>query len=505
MLILIAALVRCLIAGSINLGNDEVYYRMYAQYLQWNYFDHPPAVGWLIRISTFNLYFDNELFIRLGAIVSAAITTWFIFLSGQKLHNAYTGFLAAVIYTASIYGNIIAGTFILPDSPQMACWSAGMYLLIDLARDNHINQTKKANLLLFGIVAGLGMLCKIHTSFLWFGLLLYLVLYNRNWLKEPALYTSGLITLLLFFPVIKWNIENHFVTYLYHSERVDVSSGGFDPGALAGFIGGQVLYTNPIIFYFIILSVIAAFKNKLPVLTPQKRLLLCCSLPLIIVAACIAFFKPVLPHWSGPAYYGLMLFTALYFSSRKTSSTFANKIIPKPLLAACALHLIVIAAGILMIRFMPGTLGKKGGSTLGDGDFTLDMYGWHTVKDNFKTLLKNDQVAGVMKTDAVIVSNKWFPAAHIDFYLAMPLNIDLVAIGDTNDIHQYIWINKERRKLKSGDDCYCIVPSNNFIDVNAVYQPYFKTILPPEIVEQKRNGKTCRLFYIWRMKGFIPN
>jgi len=148
---------------------------MYAQYLQWNYFDHPPIVGWLIRFTTANLYLDNELFIRLGAVVSAAITTWLIFLSGSKLDNAYTGYLAAVLYTATLYGSIIAGTFILPDSPQMVCWAAGIYLLLSTVKYNRVNRKQKKDLLLFGLVAGLCLLCKIHTVFLWMGFLLFFI------------------------------------------------------------------------------------------------------------------------------------------------------------------------------------------------------------------------------------------------------------------------------------------------------------------------------------------
>lgn len=169
MLILLATITRLIAAGCIELGNDEVYYRMYAQHLQWNYFDHPPLVGWLIRCTSLNLSLDNELFIRLGAVASAAITTWLLFLCGKKLATEYTGFLAAAIYTATIYGSIIAGIFILPDSPQMVCWVAGLYLLIDIAKYSSINRTKKRKLVLFGIVMGAGMLCKIHTSFLWLG------------------------------------------------------------------------------------------------------------------------------------------------------------------------------------------------------------------------------------------------------------------------------------------------------------------------------------------------
>ena len=101
-----------LVASTINLGNDEVYYRMYAQELQWNYFDHPPMVGWLIRFTTFNLTIDTTFFIRLGAILCSTIVTWLFYLSGKKISNEQTGFYAASIYTATVYGSIIAGTFI---------------------------------------------------------------------------------------------------------------------------------------------------------------------------------------------------------------------------------------------------------------------------------------------------------------------------------------------------------------------------------------------------------
>ena len=504
LLIIIATIVRCVTACCIELGNDEVYYRMYAQYLQWNYFDHPPVVGWLIRFTTVNLYLDNELFIRLGAIASAAITTWFIFLSGKKINNAYTGYLAAVIYTATIYGSVIAGTFILPDSPQMVCWSACIYLLLKISGYSHINRTKKNDLLLFGLVAGLGMLCKIHTVFLWLGLLLYIIQHNRQWLKEPVLYISGILTMLLFYPVIKWNIDNHFITYRYHSERVNIAGSGLDIGSFLSFAGGQVLYCNPIIFIFIILAVVAAFKNNLPLLVSQKRILLCCSLPLIIVASIVSLFKNVLPHWTGPAYYGLVLLMACYCSKQKVKTIFEKRVMPRSLLAACSLQLLLITAGVLLINFMPGTLGKKDKLHLGEGDFTLDMYGWNGLEREFEKVLQTDQQSGIMKKDAVIICNKWFPASHIDHYVAMPLQKELLAIGDTNDIHQYAWINNERRTLQPGDDAWCIVPSNYYIDAKVFYAAYFSTILPSEIIAQKRNGKLCRYFYAWRMKNFIP-
>lgn len=122
LLILFASLLRCIAAISIDLGNDEVYYLSYAQHLQWNYFDHPPMVALLIRLTTFNLYFHNEFFVRLGPIVLAAINTWLIFIIARKLKDEQAGFIAALLFTASPYCSIIAGLFILPDSPQLFYW-----------------------------------------------------------------------------------------------------------------------------------------------------------------------------------------------------------------------------------------------------------------------------------------------------------------------------------------------------------------------------------------------
>jgi hypothetical protein len=281
-----------------------------------------------------------------------------------------------------------------------------------------------------------------------------------------------------------------------------VADSVLDISSLLTFLSGQIFYSNPIIFFFIILSTIAAFKNDLPVLSSQKRLLLYCSLPLILIATGISLFKNVLPHWTGPAYSGLILLTACYFSKQKLKTNFEKRIMPRQLLTASSFQLLVIAAGILLINFMPGTLGKKDNLILGEGDFTLDMYGWRKFEKAVKRTIQTDLRSGIMRKDAVIISNKWFPASHVDYYVAMPMQKDLLAIGDTNDIHQYAWINNKRKKLHPGDDAYCIVPSNYYFDPKELYAPFFSIILPPQIIEQRRGGKICRYFYIWRLKNF---
>jgi len=172
-------------------------------------------------------------------------------------------------------------------------------------------------MLLFGTAAGLGMLCKIHSAFLWLGLILYILIYKREWLQKPALYFSGLITIAFFYPVIKWNIDNGFITFLYHGKRVNVTNSGISFSDLFTFLGGQVFYLNPIVFACTALALLSSLRNNLPILISHKRILLLTSLPLILVACCIAVFKPVLPHWTGPGYTGLLLLTAAWFTKKR--------------------------------------------------------------------------------------------------------------------------------------------------------------------------------------------
>src|SRR5215213_3642628 len=103
----------------LELGNDEAYYWLYSQYLQWNYFDHPPMVAVWIRIFTLNLVFSNEGFLRLGSVVGCALSTWFVFKAVATLHSEKAGWFAACLYNASFYAGITAGVYIMPDTPQM--------------------------------------------------------------------------------------------------------------------------------------------------------------------------------------------------------------------------------------------------------------------------------------------------------------------------------------------------------------------------------------------------
>ena len=85
LIIVLSVLVRGLLAWWLELGNDEVYYWTYALYPALSHFDHPPMVGFFIQVFSFNLFWDNELFLRLSSVVLGGFNTWIIYNIGREI------------------------------------------------------------------------------------------------------------------------------------------------------------------------------------------------------------------------------------------------------------------------------------------------------------------------------------------------------------------------------------------------------------------------------------
>jgi Dolichyl-phosphate-mannose-protein mannosyltransferase len=501
LLIAISTILRLFFASTLELSNAEVYYWVYSLHLQWNYFDHPPIVAWLIRLTTVNLLFHSELFVRLGAIIASAICTWLIFKIGTVVNNLQTGWFAALLYTSSIYCSIASGTFILPDSPQMVFWLSSVLILVKISHLNTYDPKSTFLWCLFGLMTGLCIMSKVHGVFIWFGVALYSLFINRAWLKYPGIYFSAIITLIIISPIFIWNLQNNFISYEFHSSRIRligerVHVSGFIKGLLA-----VILITNPVNFFLIYSNLIWAFKGKFAVDKKDIQLLLFCSLPLIVVLLFISLFRETFPHWSGPAYSCLLILPAI-----KLSSVFEKerRDIPNGIKVALAFMIIMAVSEIIATNYYPGTSSEqKEGLYIGKGDYSLDMYGWKEAGEKFDSLYRSDVEKKIMPLSAPIIVTNWFPAAHIDFYIATKTKQQTLGIGDILSLHQYYWMNQYKKQLKNGDSAYFIVPSNlfNYKTFDAVNNNFMSYDMPLD-VSQFRSGIICKQLYVFRLKGY---
>ncbi len=495
-LVLISAFVRFVLAALLEMGNDEVYYWTYAVFPDWSHFDHPPMVGWFIQIFTLDLLLDSELALRMTSIIIGSLNTYLIYLLGRMIRDEATGWYAALLYTASIYCFLITGTFILPDTPQSLFWIMSLYFLMTAFNSP---QAGRSQMLFAGISIGLAMLSKYTSVFLWGGAALYILLYDRKWLRSAWLYISMLVTAALFMPVIVWNIDSDFISFTYQGERVGFFGSGLRPDYFLQELSGQFFYNNPVNVVIIVMALVASFRKKITIEKQQSRIILLTSLPLILTFLFISLFSTTLPHWTGPAYYGLILLSAAYLRERQFKKL---KIIPASLIVSLSILTLVIVVGFLQINFGLFYTGKeKSVQKFGQQDLSLDIYGWKQVGEAFGEIRHRDLSNGLMEVDDPVISYRWFPAAHLDYYVARPAGIHVLAIGSLERIHKYAWINQQRGGFIPGMNAYFITTSRDYADPFELYDNYFETIVPADTIPIYRNRKTAGYAFVFRMYG----
>ena len=502
-LIAIATVVRFRFTFATELGNDEVYYWAYAAFPDWSHFDHPPMVGWVIQLFTLNLAFDSEAFIRLAAVVCAAIATWLMYLVGRRLGGERAGLFAAILHTSAAYGSVLAGVVILPDAPLVVFWLLALWLLLEVLPAGMIGPREKRLALLAGGAIGLAILSKYQGVFLGIGALLYVVLYDRRWLRQPALYGSMALAALIASPILVWNLKNDFISFTYQGGRVA-------PGLslrldyLGTEIGGQVLYQNPVTWVLIAVAVFAVARGAQVVERTDLRILLLNALPLWLVFTGFSLFRSTLPHWTGPAYLPLIALAGVYWAQRfggPEKNGFAA--VPWRLNASMILLVVVLAAVTVASQFIPQGYGVKEPETRrGQRDPTMDIFGMDQVRAGVEGILARDVETGLMSADAPLMSFRWFPAAHLDYYVATPLGRRLLAAGPLSAVHKYWWINRRREPLAVGDDAYYVAVSNWYSDPEESFGRLFDSIEPPDTIRVEREGAHVKNAFVYRLRGY---
>jgi hypothetical protein len=494
LIISINLIIKVLPATILELGNDEVYYWTYALFPDWSHFDHPPMVGLTIQLFTMNLAFQTEFFIRLGSLVMSSVNIILLFHLVKRIYSVEAAYISSLLFTASIYFNIICGLFIMPDTPQTFFIMVALYY--GLPAITAVNHTKGDSLkiILFGIFTGLAFLSKYHALFLWFGFGLYILFHNRRWLKRSSLYISIFVTLLVMTPVIYWNITNNFISFTFHESRVGLFNSQIRAESFLPFILGQFFYQNPVLSIIFVLTLFSLFKKGRDQLSATDKLLLYLSLPLILIFTLSSLFNNTFPHWTGPAFIGLIILSSGWLNEKLAAN---RKKVINSLLGANALVVLAILIGIAQINYglffapLKGQDPKK----LGSNDVTLEMYGWRQAGIKFQQFLKRE---GIVQTDhdkVKIITNNWYPAAHIDFYLAHPLNIDLLVEGTLGKTHKYYWINKVR-KMNTSDKIFYITSSQLFKDP-VIFAGTYHRFVARDTLQIKRNGKTVKNLFIY--------
>lgn len=228
---------------------DEAYYWRWAQNLDWGYFDHPPMVAFIIKISSF--FFSGALGIRLVTILLNAfmiLVIWKLIPSEKKTHkNAELLFFIILLSMpfVNLYGFVTT-----PDAPLL--FFSALYLLA-------LKQLEEKDdfkyILFFSITAAL----LIYTKYFGGIVILLSILFKPKLLLKRSIYVAGIIALILMTPYLYWLYQNDFITLNYHLFQRK-SIGYFQPKFVYGYLLGTLGVLNPMLLVLIFIQI---FNKKI--------------------------------------------------------------------------------------------------------------------------------------------------------------------------------------------------------------------------------------------------
>ncbi len=249
--------------------DDELYYWCWSQELQFSYFDHPPMVAYLIRLST-SLFGHSILAIRVPSIVSAlvviAVVTW---LSRPRSLIPYI--ILSPVPT-------FAAVMITPDVPLLMFWALYIAWLVFIHKrlwGEGVSEFKHEPIIwhwiLGGLIIGCGVLGKYTTGLAVVSGFFSFVLAGQ-WKRWIVGYTiQGLTALLVASPILIYNIQNNFASVLFQWEHAMSSP---EPGLFPfmEFVGIQMLFYGTFPF---LVFVWALWQWRTLIADPKLRVCSC--------------------------------------------------------------------------------------------------------------------------------------------------------------------------------------------------------------------------------------
>lgn len=244
LLLLLVGIVNMLQSIYTEIGNDEAYYFLYSEHLDWGYYDHPPMVGLLIAIGT-QLFGVTTLGVRIGTIILHLLSLPILFrLSECNLtrHNVLLFFIIAestVMFTA--YGFVTT-----PDAPLLFFSILFVYLFKKYTCSQHATWLQI-------ILLALTMACTMYSKYHGAIVISLMVLLNWRVMRRGSFWISIAIAILLYLPHILWQVDHQFLTFQYH---LSGRSSGFKWSLFPEYLGNQLAVFNPFLLIpFIIVSI----------------------------------------------------------------------------------------------------------------------------------------------------------------------------------------------------------------------------------------------------------
>jgi 4-amino-4-deoxy-L-arabinose transferase-like glycosyltransferase len=238
-----------------QLHYDESYYWVWSQNLSFSYFDHPPMIAYMMRLSSLLGY--SEFFVRLPALISALVTILIMFKLSDKMFGAK---VANITFYLLISWPMLQGIFLVttPDSPLIMFWSFTLFTFY-----LGIFEDKVKYIYLSGFCLGLALLSKYTAILLVPGLFLFFIFSKkyRYMLLKKEIYIAMMIALIIALPIFIWNYQHDWISFSFQMNHGYDHEKIFRLDSFSDFILSQLGVGGPVMMIALIYYLIKYNKD----------------------------------------------------------------------------------------------------------------------------------------------------------------------------------------------------------------------------------------------------
>jgi len=301
LIVIVITLFRFLYITILPLSADEAYLWVCSRHPALSFYDTPPMAPYMILIST-RLFGNTEFAVRVFVSVFMAATCYVIYLFSREVsgRNEKSAFFSTFMIL-TIPGFALAGLLSGVEAPLLFFYLLSAYFLY-----RAIIKEQPSYWYVAGLTTGLGFLSKYLILFLPMCLLLYLVFTDKKrYLKTSYPYLFLLIFFLISCPVVIWNAQNNWASFLlnFFSRRRSSTALSINFGNLLKHIGAQAGIISP---FMLIMMVYGFFRMFFEGTIGKNKHMLFLSFfsgPILIFFILYALFiEPPAPHWAGIGY-----------------------------------------------------------------------------------------------------------------------------------------------------------------------------------------------------------
>lgn len=289
--------------GDLPLFQDEAYYFVWSQHinpghLELSFYDHPAGLAYILKGSIV-LFGSSPFGVRALFASIGVLNVWLIYLLARYLFDETTGIVAAFLLAIN-FGHILFSRLATSDTPAMLIYTA---LILVFARA--VFDDSRGNMILTGLLLGLGFNIKYTVITLAPGFILFLLIYEnrRRWLLNRYTLYAAILAVALTAPVFVWNAQHQWAGIVYqyrHASPMEASPAGLTAGPFAAIVSDLLFYPTGWLLFFGISFTILLFVSVIDGLRVrgQKTTLLLCSFASMFLF--FSFSAGKMFHWALP-------------------------------------------------------------------------------------------------------------------------------------------------------------------------------------------------------------